>query len=42
MVGTENRLWHMGSAGAFLLSEAARYITGVTLLVDGGKTRAVF
>ena len=32
----------MGSAGAFLLSEAARYITGVTLLVDGGKTRAVF
>jgi 3-oxoacyl-[acyl-carrier protein] reductase len=32
----------MGAAGAFLLSEAARYITGVTLLVDGGKTRAVF
>ena len=32
----------MGSAGAFLLSAAARYITGVTLLVDGGKTRAVF
>jgi len=32
----------MGSAGAFLLSAAARYITGVTLIVDGGKTRATY
>ena len=41
-LGRYGSIEDMGSAGAFLLSEAARYITGVTLLVDGGKTRAVF
>ncbi|MCH5374108.1 MAG: SDR family oxidoreductase, partial [Planctomycetes bacterium] len=41
-LGRYGTIEDMGSAGAFLLSEAARYITGVTLLVDGGKTRAVF
>lgn len=31
-----------GAAGAFLLSQAAAYITGTTLIVDGGKTRTVW
>lgn len=41
-LGRYGTIEDMGSAAAFLLSGAARYITGVTLLVDGGKTRAVF
>jgi 3-oxoacyl-[acyl-carrier protein] reductase len=31
-----------GRVGAFLLSEAANYLTGVTLLVDGGKTKTLW
>jgi 3-oxoacyl-[acyl-carrier protein] reductase len=30
-----------GAAAAFLCSEPARYITGTTLLIDGGATRSV-
>ena len=30
--------WDVGNAVAFLLSDAARYITGQTLVVDGGVT----
>lgn len=31
-----------GNAGAFLLSPAASYLSGVTLLVDGGKTKTMW
>jgi 3-oxoacyl-[acyl-carrier protein] reductase len=32
----------MGAAAAFLCSEQAAYITGTTLLVDGGMTAGVY
>jgi len=41
-LGSYGNTADMGSAAAFLLSHAARYITGSTLVVDGGLTRSVF
>jgi 3-oxoacyl-[acyl-carrier protein] reductase len=41
-LGRYGTIEDMGAAAAFLLSGAARYITGATLIVDGGKTRAVY
>ena len=40
-LGRYGTIGDMGSAGAFLLSGAASYITGATLVVDGGKMRSV-
>ncbi|MEJ2299549.1 MAG: SDR family oxidoreductase [Woeseiaceae bacterium] len=41
-LGRYGTIEDMGAAGAFLLSGAAQYITGATLVVDGGKTRTIF
>ena len=41
-LGRYGSIRDMGNAAVFLLSDAAAYITGATLVVDGGKTRAVF
>ena len=38
VLGTEGTGWDIGNAVRFLLSEQARYITGQTLVVDGGVT----
>ncbi len=37
-LGLEGTGWDVGHAVAFLLSDLARYITGQTLVVDGGAT----
>ena len=36
LLGTEGTGWDVGHAAAFLASDDARWITGVTLPVDGG------
>jgi NAD(P)-dependent dehydrogenase (short-subunit alcohol dehydrogenase family) len=38
VLGIEGTAWDVGHAVRFLLSEHARYITGQTLVVDGGAT----
>lgn len=40
-LGSYGTITDMGAAAAFLLSNAARYITGTTLVVDGGLTRGL-
>lgn len=38
VLGIEGSAWDVGNAVRFLLSEQARYVTGQTLVVDGGTT----
>jgi NAD(P)-dependent dehydrogenase (short-subunit alcohol dehydrogenase family) len=38
VLGREGTSWDIGHALRFLLSNHARYITGQTLIVDGGAT----
>ena len=40
--GRYGRINEFGKAGAFLLSDAASYITGETLIVDGGTMKTVW
>jgi NAD(P)-dependent dehydrogenase (short-subunit alcohol dehydrogenase family) len=37
-LGVEGTGWDIGNAVRFLMSDHARYITGHTLVVDGGVT----
>ena len=41
MLGTEGTGWDVADAALFLVSDESRYVTAVTLPVDGGTT-AVF
>jgi 3-oxoacyl-[acyl-carrier protein] reductase len=41
-MGRYGTIQEFGDAGAFLLSDAARYITGATLMVDGGRSSTVW
>jgi 3-oxoacyl-[acyl-carrier protein] reductase len=41
-MGRYGTIQEFGEAGAFLLSDSARYITGATLFVDGGKSKTVW
>ncbi|HBA33777.1 MAG TPA: 3-oxoacyl-ACP reductase [Gammaproteobacteria bacterium] len=41
-IGRYGHADEFGKAGAFLLSDAASYITGVTLAVDGGSMKSVW
>ncbi len=41
-MGRYGTIQEFGEVGAFLLSDSARYITGSTLFVDGGKSKTVW
>ncbi len=41
-MGRYGTIQEFGDVGVFLLSDAARYITGATLFVDGGKSKTVW
>ncbi len=41
-LGRNGKPAEFGAAAAFLLSDCASYITGATLVVDGGRTRTVW
>jgi len=41
-LGRYGTIQEFGAAAAFLLSDQASYITGSTLVVDGGKTKTVW
>ena len=41
-MGRYGTIQEFGDAGAFLLSDEARYITGATLMVDGGRSKTVW
>ena len=41
-MGRYGTIQEFGEVGAFLLSDSARYITGATLFVDGGKSKTVW
>ena len=40
-IGKQGESWDVAHAALFLASDEAKYVTGTTLVVDGGLTGAV-